>query len=395
MSTISVIIPTFNRRALLLEAIASVQRQTRPVDQIIVWDDGSEDGTDEAMAGLADGQLQYFRAENAGKSAALNQAMRHASGDYIWICDDDDLLVEDAAETLGRVLDEAPGIGIAGGSYTRFRDGPDGHDGSGPGYWPDLSTGTPLRHLLEDIFLFQNAMLVRRSCYDRVGPFREDLHRSIDYDMVIRLATRFPIRIVDHAIFLQRKHDGLRGPATQRHAASAVDRVWAEQDAEVFRGLKGQIPLSLLRAMYQGAPETVSRAAHLQRGAVFARHALWDEALDDFEAGVRAAPDAPLCETEMHICRRAVSGKHGFAPPPDVLQRLTRLRSGPVAGQDLAGGLGRGLLWRLRRALRNADAPEVWRLLRLLQRTRLRMRCLPGAAALVEQDRLPEAAYNW
>ncbi|MCA0997308.1 glycosyltransferase family 2 protein [Alloyangia pacifica] len=397
MSTISVIIPTYNRRAFLLEALASISRQSRPVDQIIIWDDGSEDGTAAAVAQIDDPRVQYFAATNAGKSAALNRAMQHATGDYIWICDDDDLLVEDAAETLAAVLDAQRDVGVVGGSYARFTDHREGRQFTGPGYWPDLSTGVPLRHLLEDIFLFQNAMLVRRSCYDRVGPFREDLHRSIDYDMIVRLATRFPVHMVDKQVFLQRKHDGLRGPAAQRHAASHVENVWAKQDAEVFLGLRSHIPLSLLQAMYEGAPETVFRAACLQRGAAYARHGLWQEAMADFEAGVQSLPDAPLGETELGICRRAVSGKHGVTPPAEALDRLTQLRRGTLAGRDLAGGLGRGLLWSIRRAATDRDLHEALRLLRLLSRTGLRMQSAASATKppLRERTHIPAAAYNW
>ncbi|ANT63401.1 hypothetical protein AYJ57_23240 (plasmid) [Salipiger sp. CCB-MM3] len=384
----------------MLEAIASILAQTRSVDQIIIWDDGSEDGTEDAVAQIEDRRVQYFAATNAGKSAALNRAMQHATGDYIWICDDDDVLVEDAAETLAGVLDTEASIGIVGGSYTRFSDGRDGRQRTGPGYWPDLSAGPPLRHLLEDIFLFQNAMLVRRSCYDRVGPFREDLHRSIDYDMIVRLATRFPVHMVEKQVFLQRKHDGLRGPAAQRHAASHVENVWAKQDAEVFLGLRTHVPLSLLRAMYDGNPETVSRAACLQRGAAYARHGLWDEAMSDFEAGVEAAPETPLAETELSICRRAVSGKHGVTPPPEALARLSLLRRGSVAGRDLAGGLGRGLLWSIRRAASERDLRETLRLLGLLRRTGLRLQSASGGArevgpSLRERSQIPAAAYDW
>lgn len=400
MSTISVIVPTFNRKDFLFEALAALQQQRRPVDQIIVWDDGSSDGTQEAMAQLMsqapDPRLLYRRAENAGKAAALNAALTLATGEYIWICDDDDIAQPDAAAELGAILDANPEIGVAGGCYNRFSDSPDGRQISGPGYWPDLSSGSPLRHLLEDIFLFQNATLVRRRCYEQVGPFREDLPRSIDYDMIVRLAVRFPICMSDQTLFLQRKHDGPRGPASHRHAASASDRVWAAQDRVVFQGLRDHLPLSLMEAMFAGtSPAQIRRAALLQRGCVFARHGLWTEALADFEAAATTDPNAPLSPTECAICRRAVSGKHGVVFTAQDRGALRQLRqTGPI-GQAIAAQLGRGLLWSLRRALQQRDLSETLRLARMLATTGLPRGAAPADTGLQENSLLPIAAYSW
>lgn len=395
MSTLSVIIPTFNRKDFLLEALESVQAQTRPVDEIIVWDDGSTDGTQDVMAGFDDPKLQYHRAENAGKSAALNQAMKLASGCYIWICDDDDLAVPDAAEELTRVLDNDPTIGISGGSYQRFRDTQNGRELSGPGYWPDLDNGTPLRHLLEDIYLFQNATIVRRSCYDEVGPFREDLARSIDYEMLVRLATRYPIHMSQDVMFLQRKHDGDRGPASMRHAASAVDNVWAAQDRIVFDSLRDHIPLSLIQAMYEGEDPEVKRAAHIERACIFARHDLWDYALDDLAAAAQIAPATPLGPTEFDICRRAVSGKHGVHLTAKHKHRITQLKRSGTIGKHITRSLGRGLLWSVRQAIRQGDLTEVIRLGRILFRTGIQMEPQQGGSKVRERGALPLNAFKW
>ena len=91
--------------------LQSLFGQTRPVEQIIVWDDGSVDGTEDAVKPLVRDNLTYHRAPNAGKSSALNQAMKFVKGDYVWICDDDDLLLPHAADTLAGILDEKQAVG--------------------------------------------------------------------------------------------------------------------------------------------------------------------------------------------------------------------------------------------------------------------------------------------
>src|SRR6056297_1463995 len=142
MTSITAIVPTYNRAAFLAETLASLAAQTRPVAEILVWDDGSTDGTEQA-ARAAPGPIRYFRSANGGKSRALNAAMAEARGDLIWICDDDELALPQAAETLAAMLEAAPEAGAAGGSYVRFRDDPvtGARSETGPGYWPDLSRG--------------------------------------------------------------------------------------------------------------------------------------------------------------------------------------------------------------------------------------------------------------
>lgn len=365
MTSITAIVPTYNRSALLKETLQSLAAQTRPVDEIIVWDDGSTDDT-EAVVRAAEGPIRYFRTANSGKSRALNAALREAMGDLVWICDDDDLALPHAAERLSTMLVDAPTADVAAGGYVRFRVDPvTGEQVEfGPGYWPDLREGSVLRHLLEDLFLFQNATMVRRSLYDRVGPFREDLARSIDYDMAVRLALNATIVVTDETLFRQRKHDGERGPAAARHAAAQSEAVWKEADQAVFAPFREAIQLSVYSGLFEG--ELASRAGLLQRACVYARRTDWNAATDDFVSAAALHPNTALTLTERAICRRAMAGKHGVAEvlSPTMRQRLVRLaRSGPV-GAEIAAGLGRGVLWRGRAALRDRQIGEAARVFR-------------------------------
>nr|WP_256500397.1 glycosyltransferase family 2 protein [Limimaricola litoreus] len=368
MSSITAIIPTYNRAGYLIEAVNALLAQTRRPDEIIVCDDGSTDAT-EAVAKRFGREIRYFRIENGGKSRALNTAMRQARGDLIWICDDDDLALPQAAEMLAGMLEAAPQAGISGGGYRRFRDGQGGvRSEEGPGYWPDLSNGSPVRHLLEDIFLFQNAMMVRRNIYDHAGPFREDLPRSIDYEMLIRLATLSPIVLTDAPLFLQRKHDGDRGPAGARHAAAKSEEVWKDADRTIFAEFRNRIPLDFYEAMFDAdSRHAVARAALLQRACVHARRTDWVSAREDFDRAAAIMPAKPLCAVEQAICRRAMAGKHGIeeAMSPASRRGLWALSRQNACGASIANALVRGLAWRLKAAVRERDATTAARLLRL------------------------------
>lgn len=375
---VTAIVPTYNRAELLGESVQSICVQTRMVNEVIIWDDGSTDNTSvvaqhlgEIMSTAADSasklKVHYFKSENGGKSRALNLALEKATGDYIWICDDDDLCMPDAMEKLAALLDEHPNAVAAGGCYRRFST--DTQTGErveqGPGYWPDLSIGTPLRHLLEDIFLFQNATLVRKSAFVSVGPFREDLNRSIDYDMVVRLACAGPVLLIEDTIFLQRKHDGDRGPAHARHAAKKSDDAWKIADKEVFAPYRERIPLVIYEAMYAADdPDLVRRAALLQRACVYARRTDWVTAAADFAAAADVLPSKGLSATEELICKRALAGKHGVAEAiaPQMCARISRIAASSPAGASIAQALARGVNWRIKSALKGKRWSEVFAL---------------------------------
>ena len=86
---VSVIIPTYNRKGMLLEALESAKAQTYDQVEIIVVDDGSTDGTFESLQN--DPHIQLVRQENSGPSAARNHGLRLAHGEYLAFLDSDDL----------------------------------------------------------------------------------------------------------------------------------------------------------------------------------------------------------------------------------------------------------------------------------------------------------------
>src|ERR687891_190196 len=92
MPEVSVIVPTHNRRALLLLTLRSILLQSDVDLELIVVDDGSIDGTGTAVEQLADSRARVVRNEVAqGVSAARDRGRAETTGDWIAFCDDDDL----------------------------------------------------------------------------------------------------------------------------------------------------------------------------------------------------------------------------------------------------------------------------------------------------------------
>lgn len=99
---VSVIIPAYNCEKSIGETILSVQRQTYKTLEIIIINDGSTDKTEQVIKKKAneDERIKYFSQINKGVSAARNEGIRQASGEYITFVDSDDTLNDDAIQTL-------------------------------------------------------------------------------------------------------------------------------------------------------------------------------------------------------------------------------------------------------------------------------------------------------
>ena len=104
---ISVIVPTYDRLSMLRELLSSIREQDYPAVEILVVDDGSSDGTREAM-GAPDSGVRYFRNErNSGPGFSRLRGFREAKGEYLVFADDDDYYTDPsffrrAAEVMQR-----------------------------------------------------------------------------------------------------------------------------------------------------------------------------------------------------------------------------------------------------------------------------------------------------
>jgi glycosyltransferase involved in cell wall biosynthesis len=87
---VSAIIPTFNRLAYIPRAIDSLLAQTVPVDEVIIVDDGSTDGTAEMIEARYGSRVRVVRQQNTGVSGARRRGIQEARGEWIAFLDSDD-----------------------------------------------------------------------------------------------------------------------------------------------------------------------------------------------------------------------------------------------------------------------------------------------------------------
>ncbi|NIA67728.1 glycosyltransferase [Pelagibius litoralis] len=350
------VVPTFNRAVFLTECLNAILAQSLQPAQIIVVDDGSNDGTEETLRRFGNA-VEVVRMPNRGKSAGLNVALARARHPLIWIVDDDDLVLPDALAVLTDLIKTDGKAGFAYGRYNRFSVDPE----TGcrhifdTGYWRQSAPDDFLTATLEDFFVHQPGMLVRRSLYDRVGPFNEGLPRSQDYDMLIRLARVARSVATETIVFLQRQHDGYRGTASGRFSSDQRVARWIKADKEILQRCYAELDLSeFLPSRRIDGPEATRRAT-LQRAAIMARKKLWEPALNDFEAAASIG-GAKLSNTEKNLLKRAMLSKYGcdeILQDKSISHRIRALSRQSETGRQIARGLARGLVWRIREQLRD------------------------------------------
>lgn len=118
---VSVIIPTYNRARLVVEAIESALRQTAPPREIIVVDDGSTDDTPQVLKSFGN-RIISVRQENQGVGTARNRALAMARGRYLAFLDSDDIWLEFKLELQVDVMERRPEIGFLFSDFLIIRE---------------------------------------------------------------------------------------------------------------------------------------------------------------------------------------------------------------------------------------------------------------------------------
>ena len=196
---VSVIIPTYNREAFLREAIASVQSQTMQDFELLVIDDGSTDGTDELGAALGE-SVRYFYQPNRGVSAARNAGITRARGALIAFLDSDDLWQPNKLAHQVAWLQAHPDIMLCHTNEIWLRDGRQlnqkrHHRKSGGWIYPLC---------LPRCVISPSAVMIRKALLEMVGCFDENLPVCEDYDLWLRITSRFEVGFIDEPLIVKR-----------------------------------------------------------------------------------------------------------------------------------------------------------------------------------------------
>jgi glycosyltransferase involved in cell wall biosynthesis len=320
---VSIVIPTYNRAALVCETLESAFAQTYGDFEAIVVDDGSTDGTREALGKYNDSRLRYFHQQNAGISAARNHALKQARGEYIAFLDSDDIWEPYKLDLMVRLLDRFPGVRFAFSDFSIMREGSPLQSGGLSTWhhptrrWEDVFTeahdfaalgvpspaGLPTESFrvyvgeiygpsLAEPWVLPSAALVRRSALSVVAELPDASVTCSDWEFFALLSRNANALFVALDTTRNRSHqDAVRltrqRPATRlARRVRMIDRLWGSDEKflasnrsrveEVLYGILLKLAkLQLLDGETAEARRTLSRADRLSRGGDRSTRMAW------------------------------------------------------------------------------------------------------------------------
>ncbi len=229
----SIIIPTYNRAALIGKTIRTVLAQDFDDFEIIVVDDGSKDATEEEVAKLVDPRLTYYKKDNAERGAARNYGRAKARGEYINFFDSDDLMYPQHLSTARAFITQS-------GTPEFFHLGYDfkNPDGVTTKQVNGFDDAVRERALFDNV-LSCNGVFVRADIAAQF-PFEEDrkLASAEDWELWIRLLSRYTLRYSNTITTSVVSHDlrSIRTIATEKIIARDLALIaYLKNDYEVLR----------------------------------------------------------------------------------------------------------------------------------------------------------------
>ena len=235
MPFFSIIIPTYNRQALLAAALKSVFAQMFSDYEIVAVDDGSTDGTQGYLASL-DGRVRVLAQTNRGPGSARNLGVHHAAGQYLVFLDSDDVLFPWTLESYRQVIEKTQRPAFIAGKPFRFHDQKQLKTVAGDVVrmleFPDyLASGDQWR------WWGASSFVMRKDAFDHAGGFTDAWINGEDADLALRLGeARGFVQITAPFTFGYRDHSISAMKNSERTLAGARYQIAAEKAGAYFGG---------------------------------------------------------------------------------------------------------------------------------------------------------------
>lgn len=349
---VTVVISTFNRADFLPEAIESLLGQTVPPARIVVIDDGSTDGTAQAAGRFSD-KVEYVLRPNGGKAKALNQIIPSVTTEFVWFFDDDDMAYPDALAQMLAAADRHKDDGFVFGDYDlAWATGPllaaDIKHRDGYAFAAESAAMQRLR-LFRDCTVMMTGSLLRTSAVKSIGGFNEALLRCQDYDLMLRLAARYPFSHIGHRVYRWRQHDGTRGTGAAQHDNNSRLAAWAKFNEPIGEFLRSQVQLK----DFTPTPDAPTGMAQARRQRLICR--AWSTgpklplalAIADVLAAFEADPTSALTSFELDRLREIFNHPFVALRSTRPLYSLWQLAASAAARPGLVE-IARGLYWSAR-----------------------------------------------
>jgi glycosyltransferase involved in cell wall biosynthesis len=229
MPRVSIVIPAYNAGNLIRPTLQSVLASTEGDFEVIVIDDGSSDNTAEAASGL-DPRIKVISRSNAGMSATRNFGVAQGDSEFVALLDADDLWHPEKLRLQLQALSERPDFGFCFTGFTWWW----GDDK--PAFMAEARTGAVdptmygwvYHHLILDNHALPSSVMLRRSAWDHLGPFRCDNQQTDDWEYLVRASHSFRfVRLQESFVLYRQLQSSLskRVPAQNFHEQMRADLI--------------------------------------------------------------------------------------------------------------------------------------------------------------------------
>ncbi len=191
MNTLSVIIPTYNRRPVLARALRSVLDQKPAPDEVLVVDDGSTDGTPEWLAREFPSVI-LIRQANQGPAAARNRGIEKASGTWLAFLDSDDEWLPGKLKSQWDFFHAHPEYRMAQTEELWIRNG----QRVNPMKKHQKHGGWIFDKCLPLCLISPSAVMLQKSLLEETGVFDESYPACEDYELWLRITARYPVGLI-------------------------------------------------------------------------------------------------------------------------------------------------------------------------------------------------------
>ncbi|MBU2568705.1 MAG: glycosyltransferase family 2 protein [Gammaproteobacteria bacterium] len=211
---ISVVIPAYNSAEFIADAVHSILKQTRPITEIIIVDDGSTDNTQQIVEALP-GPITYVKQPNQGPSAARNTGIKAANSEWIAFLDADDQWTSDKIDKQLKLLRKIPELVLIAGDMAEI-------DKSGQLITEsvldkhhllnkfqaiqDRAIPNALAELVTKNFIPTGTVLVNKSALIEAGLFNQAIRFGEDLELWAKIAAKHPISCMPEILMLRRQH---------------------------------------------------------------------------------------------------------------------------------------------------------------------------------------------
>lgn len=269
MPAVSAIIPTYDRLPLLMQAVESVRAQTFGDWELIVADDGSTDGSAEAVEALGDPRIRVLRLPHTGSAGAVRNAGVAASGgEWLAFLDSDDVWLPRRLELQLAAVRAADVQWSYGGAELM--------DSAGrplplrAGTYRPISGRIVREVLTTEAAVSIDTLLVSRALFDAVGGFEEGMPRRMDHDLALRLAERAEALALPETLARVREHPARMTASTEsphEHTLRVYERFLERERDPALRRVAFDRMARLLvdGAVYEAAAGRHGRAAGMLR----------------------------------------------------------------------------------------------------------------------------------